>query len=129
MMCLCRLHNYCTDASLARNERLHPPQLIDEDGVTIRLHGGVAPHRQYREEFQRHIFRPAHLLDGGNHNDDVHRQDRRTEQGRQQRGGVRGETCLGNCFVTKLQVDVYDVHPSVKTITTILSSGSADVSI
>ena len=91
MMCLCRLHNYCTDASLARNERLHPPQLIDEDGVTIRLHGGVAPHRQYREEFQRHIFRPAHLLDGGNHNDDVHRQDRRTEQGRQQRGGVRGE--------------------------------------
>ena len=87
VLCLCRLHNFCTDASIARRERIDPAQAIDEDVEEIRLNGGIAVPRQYVVEIQREIFRPNHLLDGGMHHEMVQRHNRRTEERRRQREG------------------------------------------
>ena len=70
VICLCRLHNYCTSASIAQRERLDPPQAMEEDRITIRLNGGVTLQR---------------LLGGGEHNDGVHRHVLRTNRRRQLR--------------------------------------------
>jgi hypothetical protein len=85
VLCLCRLHNYCTNASMARNERLQPPPLIDADQVDIQLNGGIAVQHQYVAQVHRNIFRPNHLLDGGVHDDGMERNVQRTEERRNER--------------------------------------------
>lgn len=45
---------------------------MEEDKITIRLEGGITL---------------QNLMDGGDHNDEVHRHVRRTDQRRQQNGG------------------------------------------
>ena len=88
VLCLCRLHNFCTDKSIARREQLQPPQATPEDEIDIRLDGGIAVRHQYVAEAQREILRPNHLMDGGMHRDNVHRHVRRTQQRREQRDDV-----------------------------------------
>lgn len=89
VLCLCRLHNFCTDASLARREELDPLRAVDEDAISIRLHGGIPIQRQYRQELEREVTRPTYLLDGGNHNNDgASRHFQRTQQRRRQRGAI-----------------------------------------
>lgn len=85
VLCLCRLHNYCTDATLRRKGILEPPQVYDDDAVVIRLSRGIPLENRYAQELERTFIRPSHLLDGGNHQENGSRSIRRTYQRRQQR--------------------------------------------
>ena len=74
VFCLCKLHNFCID-----NKDSTPPPSMAQDEATISLQGG-APLESFDngEESRENSGRPAQLLDGGDHLEDVDRRARHT---------------------------------------------------
>jgi hypothetical protein len=69
VVCLCKLHNFCTDKSLEHRRCLDPPERLDMDVQTIQQDGGIEMEPVYQPETGVAIRIPTPLLGHGNHNE------------------------------------------------------------
>lgn len=82
VVCLCRLHNYCTNCSLARDEDPEPAQPLKEDADTIAKNKGVELVSETRKDLNIKYVSVNALLDGGDHfNDAVRFEGKLVERG------------------------------------------------
>lgn len=71
VICLCRLHNFCTNCSIATREKLDPSKHTDEDRKHIRENNGVPLVRATIDRGGKAFTYPRfdQLMDGGDYNE------------------------------------------------------------
>jgi hypothetical protein len=70
VLCLCKLHNFCTNKSLEHRGTLDPPERTEGDVELMRLNGGYLPLQTvYHQELECDTALPMDLMNAGNHNE------------------------------------------------------------
>jgi hypothetical protein len=80
VICLCKLHNFCTTKSLIARGSLDPPEPDETDAAAQQENGGVQLDTVYRPETGQTTMVPTLLINHGHHNEGTSQHFQRAHQ-------------------------------------------------